>query len=214
MICLKDVSVQYENEILKNFSLDIREKTIYIVYGESGIGKSTLLSIIGCNKQDYRGNVVYDGIEKNKKNELRKWRLNSVGYLDQDIRLIDSISVFDNIALPLLLSQKKDFTKENVKKIEELLTYFDLIDKKEKYPFKLSGGEKRKIEIIRTIISMPKYIILDEPSNGMDDINIKKMCGLLDTLKENSSIIISTHDKRISKYLKGEEILLEKIKKH
>ena len=209
MICLHDISVKYEEVILNKFSLDIKEKTIYIVYGESGIGKSTLLSIIGCNKQDYRGNVMYDGIERNKKNQLRKWRRNNVGYLDQDVRLIDSINVFDNIMLPLMLLSKKGMTKEKTDKIEELLRYFELINYKEKHPSKLSGGEKRRVEIIRTIINNPKYIILDEPSNGMDEANVIKMCNLLNTLNDNSSIVISTHDKRIRKYIKGEEVLLK-----
>lgn len=214
MIFLDKVSLKYnKKEVLKDFSLKIKENEIYIIYGKSGIGKSSLLSIIGGVKNNTDGIVTYDGIKKENSQKLLKWKNDNVGYLDQEIRLINSISVWDNIFLPVILSKSKQRISDTLKeKAEFLLDYFDLLSYKKISPSTLSGGEKRRVEFIRTVIGSPKYILLDEPTNGLDEMNVIKMCKELDHLKRKSTIIVSTHDKRISQYLEGEEIFLNEEK--
>lgn len=208
MICLKDVSVKYDEYVIKDFSLRIDRSEIIIICGKSGIGKSSLLSLISGCKEPSGGNITYDELDVKDRKKINRWRLKNVGYLDQEIRLINSLDVIDNIYLPIILKKNKvDAYQEEAYK---LLNIFQIEKYKHCKPDSLSGGEKRRVEIIRTIISNPKYLIMDEPTNGLDELNVKKLCDVLQELKKEHSIVISTHDERIRKYLDGKVVNLDK----
>jgi phospholipid/cholesterol/gamma-HCH transport system ATP-binding protein len=185
------------NHVLRGVDLQIARGENVVVLGRSGTGKSVLIKIIcGLLTQD-EGSVIVLG--KDVKNlgvrELEQLRL-KVGFSFQLSALYDSMTVRENIAFPLLRNFKQLSKKEVEDKVDEVLNAVSLIKSKHQYPAELSGGQKKRIGIARTLVLRPEIMLYDEPTAGLDPISSIEINNLIKNIKEEfrvSSIII-THD--------------------
>ncbi len=197
MIELNNVWKTYNTtDILKGISLSINEADFVVIRGKSGAGKSTLLKIAGFLESPDEGQVKLDGKEIHKLNDSQrsKLRLNSVGFVFQFFNLIPTLTVTENIELPLALAKVNKI--ERKQRVNQLLTYFGLTHLSQRFPDTLSGGEKQRIGVIRALANNPKLIIADEPTASLDDENSQLMMNLLSTINREKkvTILISTTD--------------------
>ena len=174
------------------------------IMGPSGAGKSTLLNILSTIERPTSGSVKYDGKEvfnmKNK--EISKFRKDNIGFIFQDYNLIDSMSIEDNIALPMVISGEN--YKKIEKEVERYAGFFNLNPQLKKYPIELSGGQKQKVAAARALISDPKVIFADEPTGALDS---KSSVELLNCFKKmndelGKTIVMVTHDSFAASYAK------------
>ena len=169
MIQLIDLKKSFGSQlVLKGVNLSIYEGKTTVIVGESGKGKSLLLKhILGLVKPD-SGQVIVDGKDINKisKRELKDIRAD-FGVLFQNAALFDSMTVYDNVALPLC--ERTDFSEEKIKDIvNEKLKLMDLEGSNEKYPAQLSGGMRKRVGLARALVLNPKIVFFDEPTTGLD----------------------------------------------
>jgi phospholipid/cholesterol/gamma-HCH transport system ATP-binding protein len=158
------------NSVLNGVNLDIPEGTVTTIIGKSGMGKSVLLKhIIGLLEPD-QGEILFAGspITKLKKAEKRAFKL-KFSYMFQGTALFDSMSVFDNIALPLR-ERGTDKPTEIERKVEEKLSQLDLAGTGRKYPSQISGGMKKRVAMARALVTDPAIVLFDEPTTGLDPI--------------------------------------------
>ncbi len=158
------------NKVLKGVTFNIYSGQITSIIGKSGIGKSVLLKhIIGLMIPD-RGDILFQGksIRKMKKSELSKLK-NKISYMFQSAALFDSMTVIENISLPLI--EKSKFSKSKIKqKVRERMNQLDLYGIDNKYPAQLSGGMKKRVALARALVTGPEIILFDEPTTGLDPI--------------------------------------------
>lgn len=181
-IYFENVSFYYEKNhyIFKNLNFSLPSTGFFIFLGKSGSGKSTFLSLLSNKLQPVEGKIK--GIE------------NSIGIVFQSSLLLNYLSVFDNVALPLYLKGKeKEEIKKEVKEVLELVHLNDFIDKD---VTKLSGGEKMRVSLARALIASPQSILLDEPTGQLDEKNAVEIYSLLKELSLNHLIILVTHDEK------------------
>jgi putative ABC transport system ATP-binding protein len=180
-------------EVLKNINLTVKEGDFISIRGKSGVGKTTLLKIIGLLEIPDKGEVKLlgrkvNGLSDDEKSELR---LHQIGFVFQFFNLIPSLTVLENIELPLALAGIDKHKRRQ--RAHELLEYFGLTSLEERFPETLSGGERQRIAIIRALVNNPKIILADEPTSSMDDENSQLLMDLLNKInKERKVTIIMT----------------------
>ncbi len=184
-------------EVLKGIDLTVHKGENVAVLGKSGSGKSVLIKIIvGLLKPD-RGtlNVLEKEVEQLNGKELDELRLR-IGFSFQSSALYDSMSVFQNLAFPLIMNVKHLPKKEVEVAVEEALEAVGLKDKAEQMPAELSGGQRKRIGIARALILKPEIMLYDEPTAGLDPITSAEINELINEVQEkyNTSSIIITHD--------------------
>lgn len=186
----------FKNKILfENTECSINERDFLIIYGESGIGKTTLLKMIGLIN-DFDGEYFFDDKKLNK-NEKEGLRIKTFSYLFQDPMLIPYINVFENIVLPLK-NLKLKINNNDVLNIAKRLKITELLDKKVN---NLSGGEAMRVSLARAIIANRPIIIVDEPTGNLDSENAESVMQILK--EENSrgkTIIMVSHSKEFEQY--------------
>lgn len=184
MIQLKQINKQYaSHQVLRDVSLTFEKGKLYVIKGASGCGKSTLLHILSCFDFAYEGEYLFHGTKVTKKN--RKQIRKRIASMFQQSLLISSLTVKENL---LFLSHDEEKIKQYAKEfeVEHLL---------QQYPSKLSGGERQKISIIRTLLFDGECIIADEPTASLDLKKSKEIAQLFATMKnENKIIIVATHE--------------------
>ena len=202
MIELINVSKTYgmgENSVkaLKNISMKIEDGDQIAIVGKSGSGKSTLLNILGGMDMPSEGVVRIDGEELPVKESKRaKYRREKLGFVFQFFYLIPSLSVYDNICLPLHLNHISFQKNKIVERAEQL----EISDKLSKYPWELSGGQQQRVSIARAIVHEPRIILADEPTGNLDSetaIDVMKLL-LRYSRKNGSSLLLVTHDREIA----------------
>lgn len=184
---------------VNHVDLEIERGKFTVIMGRSGSGKSTLLHLIGGLDKPGSGNVYIENknIFKYNRDELAKFRRRKIGFIFQDYNLIPSLTVWENIILPLGL--------ENIipdkKKIENLLDKTGLSDKKDAMPETLSGGQKQRCAIARALVSGTAVILADEPTGNLDSQTGAEIVDLLKQSVEEykQTLIMITHDESISK---------------
>lgn len=183
-------------EVLKDLNLTVKEGEFTSIRGKSGAGKTTLLKIIGLLELPNHGEVKLLGKNVNGlgDNEKSSIRLNQIGFIFQFFNLIPSLTVLENIELPLALAGHKK--QERLKKAMELLTYFGLTSLAERFPETLSGGERQRVAVIRALANNPKIILADEPTSSLDSENSQLLIELLKKINRERkvTIILSTTD--------------------
>lgn len=201
MIELKNISKVYEiNKKDKVVALDevnlfFKEGEVIVLKGASGSGKSTILSLIAGLSKPTSGEVVVDQkrISKLPDSFLADFRRENLGFVFQKYNLIPNLSVFENIITPLI-PNNPDPDLLN-KKVQKVLTSFEIAHKKDIQVKNLSGGEQQRVAIARAIINDPKIIIADEPTANLDLKLSNQFCEILKGLKDkNKTIIVATHD--------------------
>ena len=190
----KEVSV----EALRGVNFDIKEGEFVSVVGSSGSGKSTLLNILGGLDWEYTGHVLIDGTDIKEYNP-NFYRRHIVGTIFQQFYLIPSLSVEENILLPMKFTGSKDIDVS--KRLEYLLDMVDLKDRRKHLPKELSGGQAQRVAIARALIDAPKIVLADEPTGNLDSKTGESILNLLKELNrtEGVTVILVTHDKSISK---------------
>ena len=193
---IKNISKSFnKREVLNNFSLNVKEGEIVSIIGPSGAGKSTLLRCInGLEKIDSGEILISNKSLKRKKDKIQKQINLEVGLVFQDYSLFPQYSVLKNVTLPLttVLKIKKE---EAIKETEKLLKKMNLLEKRDSYPYELSGGEKQRVAIARAIAINPKIICFDEPTSALDPKLVMQVSAIIKDLANiGKAIIIVTHD--------------------
>lgn len=185
LLQIKNLYKNYnDKEILKDINLDIYEKDIIVIIGPSGSGKSTLLRCISKLESITKGQIIYSEDEPFHK---------QIGMVFQNFNLFSNLTVLKNITLAPI--KTKQLTKEEAnKKAKELLKMINLEDKINSYPNNLSGGEKQRVAIIRSLITNPNIILFDEPTSALDPEMINEVLNLMKSLAKTNTMIIVTHE--------------------
>ena len=200
LLSAKNISKTFQGKkVLDDINIEINNAEIVAISGASGAGKTTLLNILSTSdKPDdtNKSSLIIDNQEifVLGKNDLAVLRNKKIGFVFQFHELIPELNVLENVCLPGWI--KKD---NNVKKkAEELLKYFGLEDFTNKKPLTLSGGEKQRVAIARSLINNPKIIFADEPTGNLDSKNSKILFDLFFKLRDdyNCSVVIVTHDEK------------------
>ena len=189
----KDISV----EALRGVSFNVEKGEFISVVGSSGSGKSTLLNILGGLDLEYTGKVLIDGKDIKEYNP-NLYRRNVVGTIFQQFYLIPSLTVEENILLPLKFVKDKGIDVN--KRLDYLLEMVDLKNRRKHLPKELSGGQAQRVAIARALIDNPKIVLADEPTGNLDSKTGESIIGLLKELNrtEKVTVILVTHDKNIS----------------
>jgi putative ABC transport system ATP-binding protein len=183
--------------ILNNFDLEVEPGERLSIIGESGVGKTSLLNIIGLLDTQYQGSYkLFNSTVKDlSRNKLAEWRNQKIGFVVQESSLINSLTIEDNIKLPLMYANlKKDLTVQNhFKRITTKIGIEPILKKK---PLDCSGGQRSRAVFARAVIMNPQIILSDEPTASLDLENKEKIINLLfDMNKEfNTTVITVTHD--------------------
>jgi D-methionine transport system ATP-binding protein len=200
MIEMKNVYKTYQRknvttEALKGINLKVQEGDIFGVIGYSGAGKSTLVRLVNYLERPTDGEVIVDGQVLNHllDSQLRDMK-KQIGMIFQHFNLLESKTIFDNVAIPLVLSKRpKD---EIRKRVTELLEFVGLSDKVNSYPKELSGGQKQRVGIARALASNPKILLCDEATSALDPQTTQSILQLLKRVNKeyNITIMIITHE--------------------
>ncbi len=191
MIELLNISKRYgATQVLRGVNLAVRQGEFISIRGKSGVGKTTLLKIVGLLETPDEGEVkllgrTVNGLGDDGKSELR---LHHIGFVFQFFNLIPTLTVLENIELPLALAGIGKH--ERRRRACELLEYFGLTGLAERFPETLSGGERQRIAIIRAIANSPKIILADEPASSLDDENSKLLMELLKKINRERKVTI------------------------
>src|SRR5690606_9690032 len=193
-LCKSFRTEEVETLALNKVSLHIRENEFVAIMGPSGCGKSTLLNILGLLDRPTSGSYVFAGHEVAKFTESQrtKIRKGNLGFVFQSFNLIDTLTVFENVELPLLyLKVSKSERKERVM---EALERMKIGHRAKHFPQQLSGGQQQRVAIARAVIPNPKLILADEPTGNLDSKNGNEVMHLLTELnQEGATILIVTH---------------------
>ncbi len=206
MLTLKQISKTYGNqEVLGQISFELGEEEFVSIIGKSGVGKTTLLSIMAGLVSPDSGKVIFSNsdITRYSEEQLAGFRLKNIGIVFQDFKLIPSLSVFDNIYLAIY--PRKDIDeKEKNKRILDLIDQVGLSGKENKCVDNLSGGEKQRVAIARSLVNRPKIVLADEPTGNLDEATSDKIMNLFESLhkKYSTTFVIVTHEKDIAKKTK------------
>ncbi|MFA6866513.1 MAG: ABC transporter ATP-binding protein [Clostridia bacterium] len=191
-----------EQEVFRDLNFEIMAKDFISIMGESGNGKSTLLSLLSGSLKPTKGDVFYDNnnICLYNDKQLSVFRKNEIGYVYQFYNLIPTLNVRDNIMLPLYL--KKVEKKQYIKSFDELVEILDIKKLLDKYPDKLSGGEQQRVAIARSVIYEPDVLMLDEPTGNLDSKNTIIIMDLIKEIncKKNITVIQVTHSHKVAEY--------------
>ena len=186
-----------ENQVLLGVDLDVLPQEILVVLGRSGSGKSVLIKIIVALLKPDRGEVKVLGKDLKQLNEkeLRDLRL-QIGFSFQSSALYDSMTVRENIEFPLVRNRRHLTKKQVNSEVEEVLEAVGLSQTINQMPAELSGGQRKRIGIARTLILKPKIMLYDEPTAGLDPTTSLEICDLIKEVREkyHTSSIVITHD--------------------
>ena len=193
--------------VIKDFSYSFYTNTFYCIKGRSGVGKTTLINILGLIKQPTSGTYFIYGKDVRNFSDVQRASLRNrgIGFIFQDFKLLENLNALENIMVPLMVDSKSSL--EEVKsKAFDLLKLVGLEEKSKFYPKELSGGEKQRFAIARALVNNPTLILADEPTTSLDEENESIILNLLKKLsKKGKCVIVVSHDSVVEKY--ADEIL-------
>ncbi len=190
--------------IFHDLNMHIQTGNFIAIMGPSGSGKTTMLNMLGGIDKPTSGEIYFkeDRIDNLSENELTQFRAMHVGFIFQFYNLMPMLTAYNNVELPLLLT---DLSKEDkIKKIKTALEIVNLSDRESHYPRELSGGQMQRVAIARAIVSNPDILLCDEPTGDLDRETANEILGVLKLLNEelNKTIIMVTHDPEAARYSK------------
>ncbi|MGE5944262.1 MAG: ABC transporter ATP-binding protein [Flavobacteriales bacterium] len=206
MIKIKDLEKYYRTEevqtvALNKLTFDVKEGEFVAIMGPSGCGKSTLLNIIGLLDDPDGGSFVFNGIEVSGFNERKRadLRKHNIGFVFQSFNLIDELTVYENVELPLIYTGVKPADRK--KHVEEVLEKMQIMHRRNHFPQQLSGGQQQRVAVARAVVNNPKLILADEPTGNLDSSNGNDVMQLLTELNDQgTTIIMVTHSEHDAKY--------------
>ena len=191
-------------DILKDINLDVNEGDVVVIIGPSGSGKSTLLRCINKLETLTKGNILLDGKNIDDSLEFHK----KIGMVFQSFNLFENLTVLDNITLaPIKTKTLSEI--DAVKRAKELLKMINLESKLNEYPRRLSGGEKQRVAIVRSLIMSPEIMLFDEPTSALDPEMIGEVLSLMKTLSSNMTMVIVTHELDFAKEIANRVIFMD-----
>jgi putative ABC transport system ATP-binding protein len=206
MLGLSKVSKIYEGKVayraLTDINLEIEKGEFVSIMGPSGSGKTTLLNIISTNDMPTTGEVEIEGENphKLKKNAMAKFRRNELGFIFQDFNLLHTLTVEENIVLPLTLDGTR--VKEMKEKARDIAESLGISAIMKKRTYEISGGQAQRVAIARAMIHKPKLLLADEPTGNLDSKASKDVMNMLEEIneKEKTSLLMVTHDPQAASY--------------
>jgi putative ABC transport system ATP-binding protein len=206
MINITNLEKYYRTEEVETVALNkltfaVNEKVFVAIMGPSGCGKSTLLNILGLLDDPDNGSYIFNGTEVAKFNERKRAELRkrNIGFIFQSFNLIDELTVFENVELPLIYTGEK--SAERKKRVEAVLDKMQIMHRRNHYPQQLSGGQQQRVAVARAVVNNPKLILADEPTGNLDSANGNEVMQLLTDLNEQgTTIIMVTHSEHDAKY--------------
>ena len=199
MIEFSDASKRYSGgyDALKSISFKLEDGELAFVTGHSGAGKSTLLKLISLIERPTRGQAIVNGKNITK---LARWRIpyyrREIGIIFQDYKLLLDRTVFDNVALPLIVAGADG--KDVKRRVRAALNKVDLLEKERAYPITLSGGEQQRVGIARAVVNKPALLLADEPTGNLDsDLSDEIIDLFLDFNRHGVTVLIVSHDQRL-----------------
>jgi cell division transport system ATP-binding protein len=212
VVRLDSVGLRYGDgpEILRDVSLHLQPGSFCFLTGPSGAGKTSLLRLLFLALKPTRGliNIFDHDVTQVSRHELPLLR-RRIGVVFQEFRLLDHLTTFDNVALPLrVMGQREDDYRADVM---DLLTWVGLADQAHAYPPVLSGGEKQRAAIARAVISKPELLLADEPTGNVDPVLAKRLLHLFQELNRlGTTVFLATHDLKLVAQSKASVFHLEK----
>ncbi|NQY63446.1 MAG: ABC transporter ATP-binding protein [Alteromonadaceae bacterium] len=213
-------TLDLETAALSNINLTVNEGEFVAIMGPSGCGKSTLLSILGMLDSPTSGSFEFAGsnIAAYNEKQLAQLRKTSIGFVFQSFNLIDELTVFENVELPL--QYQKISKGERKERVEAILKHLAIDHRAEHLPQQLSGGQQQRVAVARALVGNPKLILADEPTGNLDSKNGDDVMAMLRELnKAGTTVIMVTHSEkegnyadRIVRLLDG-QIMLDKANK-
>ncbi|UZO81083.1 ABC transporter ATP-binding protein [Aquimarina sp. ERC-38] len=206
MIQIKNLEKFYKTEeiqtvALNKISFDIKKGEFVTIMGPSGCGKSTLLNILGLLDDPDGGSFIFKDLDVTQYKERKRANLRKehVGFIFQSFNLIDELTVYENVELPLLYLGVK--SAERKTRVEELLEKMQLMHRRNHYPQQLSGGQQQRVAVARAVVNNPSLILADEPTGNLDSTNGSEVMQLLTELNDQgTTIIMVTHSEQDAKY--------------
>ncbi len=192
---------EVETTALNNVNLEVKEGEFVSIMGPSGCGKSTLLNILGLLDNPTKGEFHFLGKEISNYNERQRadLRKENLGFVFQSFNLIDELTVFENVELPLLYL--KMGSADRKKKVNKVLEQMGIGHRGGHFPQQLSGGQQQRVAVSRAVVSEPKIIMADEPTGNLDSSHGDEVMKILGDLnKQGTSIIMVTHSPDYAKY--------------
>jgi len=193
---------EVEVPALRGISIKIMNGDFVAIIGASGSGKSTLMNLIGCLDLPSRGSVSLKSqdISKLSESDLASLRGKTIGFIFQQYNLIQSMSAFENVMLPLEFLEYDEMEAAN--KTREILKLVGLSDKMQYRPTQLSGGQQQRVSIARSLASDPEIVLADEPTGALDSVTGREVLDMLHRLWKDhgKTIIMVTHDLNLAKY--------------
>ena len=211
LLCVRDLYKRYaaENnrtmkreylEVIREISLTVRENESVCIMGRSGCGKTTLLKILGGLLAPTAGSVYYKGEDlfRSRRKRMEEYRRTQVGFVFQDYKLLEHLTVRDNMILPLMLEHGD--VEASVRKVEEMADRLQIAGRLAYYPGELSGGEKQRAAIGRALMNDPELILADEPTGNLDEASGRIVMELLTGLQKelHKTLVLVTHDREIA----------------
>jgi len=192
---------EVETHALSGVSLNIKEGEFVAIMGPSGCGKSTLLNIVGLLDNPTQGKLTFDGEEVARLSDRQRtiFRRGRVGFVFQSFNLVEELTVFENVELPMLYLKLS--TSERKQRVNEVLTRLKIAHRAKHFPKQLSGGQQQRVAIARAVATNPKLILADEPTGNLDSKHGQEVMELLTELnRSGSTIVMVTHSERDSAY--------------
>lgn len=192
---------EVETVALNKLNLEIREGEFVAIMGPSGCGKSTLLNIIGFLDDPDSGSYRFNGMEVSKlsENRMADLRKVNIGFVFQSFNLIDELTVYENVELPLIYLRIKP--AERRKRVETVLDKMQIMHRRHHFPQQLSGGQQQRVAVARAVVNNPKLILADEPTGNLDSNNGNEVMQLLSDLNEaGTTVVMVTHNEHDARY--------------
>ena len=199
MIELKNVEKSYgsgagQTWVLRRVSLDIRAGEFVSIMGPSGAGKSTLLHILGMHDSAFAGEYLFGGepIHKLGRKPVLEIQKKNIGFVFQSYHLLDDLTVYENIEVPLTYRDYKKSDRQAV--VSDILDRFQIVGKKDLYPSQLSGGQQQLVGVARAVVASPKLILADEPTGNLHSDQGREIMQLFQRLNADGTTIVQvTH---------------------
>ena len=192
---------EVQTKALNEVTLHVEQGEFVAIMGPSGCGKSTLLNILGTLDSPTSGSYFFEGkqVDKMNENQLTALRKNNLGFIFQSFNLIDELTVYENVELPLVYMGIK--AAQRKEKVNKVLEKVNLLHRANHYPQQLSGGQQQRVAIARAVVTDCKLLLADEPTGNLDSVNGVEAMELLSELnRQGTTIIIVTHSQRDATY--------------
>ena len=192
---------EVETTALNNVNIEINEKEFVAIMGPSGCGKSTLLNIFGLldNPSDGEFHFLEHEVSKYTERQRANLRKANIGFVFQSFNLIDELTVYENVELPLLYLGITSNEREKI--VTNVLERMQIMHRKDHFPQQLSGGQQQRVAVSRAVVAKPKLILADEPTGNLDSANGEEVMNILTQLnEEGTTIVMVTHSPHDSEF--------------